>query len=96
MEPDNDVIVFDEEYFFAASELRQYANALDDLISQYVSTVKVITERAISDEKISSRLVNIMEQAEALRPQLKETVEKAADMCTKFVAEIDSADKFLY
>ena len=68
MEPDNDVIVFDEEYFFAASELRQYANALDDLISQYVSTVKVITERAISDEKISSRLVNIMEQAEALRP----------------------------
>ena len=91
-----DLIVFDGEYQYASRELKKYGKELKIFVEKYVSIVTYITENAIKDPRISSRLLRIVEKAKALEPQIDALTTSAAAECTNFVSEIDAADQFLY
>ena len=95
MASENDLIVFDEEYSYAANEIKGYCDALSRMIDSYSKGVNNILENAIRDEDITSRLQNIVSGVEALKVQIEALGSLAASDCTQYVEKIDAADQFL-
>lgn len=96
MADSSDVIVFDEEYSFAANEISDYGEALIKLIDGYTQNIEIILEDAVKDEKISEKLRAIIELLTPLKPHIESICKEAQSLCTSYVAEIDSTDQFLY
>lgn len=96
MSNENDVIVFDEEYIYAAKEIENYCSALVKMIDRYSASVNTILNQAIQDEVISSRLSELLAKVESVKTTIETTGEEAAATCRTYISEIDKADNFLY
>lgn len=96
MNKNHDVIVFDEEYSFAANGISNYGNALIQLIEGYTTSLETILEVAIQDEKISTQLREIVAQLEPMKSHIESLCKEAKSLCETYVTEIDSVDQFLY
>ena len=96
MNKNHDVIVFDEEYSFAANGISNYGNALIQLIEGYTTSLETILEVAIQDEKISTQLREIVAQLAPMKSDIERLCKEAKSLCETYVTEIDSADQFLY
>lgn len=96
MNKNRDVIVFDEEYSFAANRISGYGDALIQLIEGYTTNLETILEVAIQDEKISTQLRVIVEQLEPMKSRIESLCKEAKSLCETYVTETDSADQFLY
>lgn len=92
----NDVIVFDEEYQFAAQQIENYCDALYKMMDSYSKNIKIILEYAIRDKEISTELNELVDKVEYIKPQIKSIGNNASSTCRDFVSKIDEADKFLY
>lgn len=93
---DKNIIVFDEEYAYAAKEILDYGNALISYIDKYTKLVNRILEKAIIDVEISLRVLGIVNRVEALKSVLETISKEASSLCKSYVEEIDNADKYLY
>lgn len=93
---ENDLIVFDQEYTNAAKQINDYCAAIVELIEKYSRCVNTILEKAIKDEKITTRLQELISNVEAVKPEVESIGEQASASCSQFVSDIDNADKFLY
>lgn len=91
-----DVIVFDEEYAYAAQQIEKYCDVLIKRMEAYSKNVRTILDRAIKDREISARLQKLIAEVEAVKPGMEEIKKEAAAACREYISEIDSADQFLY
>ena len=96
MAKESDLIVFDEEYSIASRRLREYSSALNEMLADYIETVRFINQAAIKDRRVSERLERLVGKAETLKNDLSTATEEVPGTCSSFVSEIDEADQFLY
>lgn len=92
----HDVIVFDDEYIYAAKEVKGYSDALVKKIDAFVRDVNVILEKAINDKEISSKLENLIVEVESVKGEIEASGQSVSKACKDYVKEIDAADQFLY
>lgn len=93
---ESDVIVFDQEYTYAAKQIKDYCAVLVELMESYNNCINDVLENAIKDKKITEKLQGIVSAVEEIKPSVETIGEQASDFCGNFVSEIDIADKFLY
>ncbi len=91
-----DVLVFDDEYTFAAKEIKNYCNALNSMITEYSNAIHNITANAVIDEKIHKQLSNLIVQIESVKPDIDSISSQASKISKEYINEIDKADDFLY
>ncbi len=93
---EGDLIVFDQEFNYAAKQIRNYSDALNHRMDKYTSILREITASAIQDELIVARLEDLASAVEAVRTQVEGAGKTAGRLCTSYVQQIDEADRFLY
>lgn len=93
---ETDVIVYDEEYEYAARVIREYCNTLVNIIDAYKNCINTVLNSAIKDEKITNALKNVVFQVDSVKEEIISIGSEAATSCKGFVSAIDLADDFLY
>lgn len=93
---ENDLIVFDVEYKYASDGIKKYCSALKSMINSYICNMNAIMENAIKDKEITFELKKIVSEMPSFCRVIEDISEQASVLCSKFDAEIDSADDFLY
>lgn len=96
MTTSDDVIVFDEEYTYAAREIEDYCAALVQMIERYSKCINTILDKAIQDNAISFKLQSLVNEVESIKPEITAIGTEVAAACRDYINEIDSADRFLY
>lgn len=93
---DKDVIIVDQNFQDAATEIREYGNYLCTVIRQFTDIIQFIREKAVLDEKISENLYSIWQQIGQLDPIIEKQTHTVAKELVEFIDQIDRADRFLY
>ena len=96
MAKQKDLIVFDNEFYKAKENLKEYGNELSNLISRYTTSVDAIMVMAIKDQLITQALHNLVEQVKPFQKTILEVTQEIGDNSSNFIKKIDEADKFLY
>ncbi len=91
----NNVIVYDDEFQTAATQITSYGNVLIDRIERYCSCLQIITEQAIRDPRVAPRLQELAQRVAALSDPLESAVSRISSLCGAYVQAVDEADQFL-
>ena len=90
------IVIYDAQYNDAGKKVTEYANELSEMIMDYCTCLKKITETAIQDVRISNRLAGLAERMIALQEPLSNVAETASKASGQYITDIDAADQFLY
>ncbi len=90
------VVIKDAEFQTAAKDIAEYSLQLNDVITLYVEGVSEITRNGIQSQRLSKKLSSLCEQMTALQEPLNIITSEVQDSCRKYIADVDSADQFLY
>ena len=93
---DRGVVIYDAQHQNAGKVIVNYCGELRMMIDDYCNCIQKITELAINDRLISSRLMNVREKMIDLKTPLSEIAESVKKDCGAHIKDIDSADQFLY
>ena len=96
MNYDYDLIVFDREYEYAKKEIKEYGEALTQMIDGYTLRVKAVMNYAVKDELITDALQRLLDQVIPLKEIIQSDTDSIGGRCSSFVRDIDAADDFLY
>ena len=91
-----DMKVDDSEFLSAGKKISEYVWELSQKMDAYCRIIGYIRETAIRDQLISERLMSLSQQVQAQAVKLAETRQAVQDTCTRFIGDIDDADRFLY
>lgn len=96
MADSSDLIVFDQEYYYAKREIKEYGEALVKLMDDYITKVRFVMDEAINDELITEALQALIDQISPLKEIVEGVTQQVSSDCENFVRGIDAADDFLY
>jgi hypothetical protein len=92
----SDIKVADGEYGSASQEISEYRKSLIANIEEYCLIMEYITSHAIKDQSISSQILRISQEVQAVVPAITSPSDSCIRYCESYVAGIDEADQYLY
>ena len=91
-----DVVVYDDNYNQLGQEYVNRAKRFEDVLNKYQQTLQEILDCAVMDGALADNLKNFMCEVTTLKNQAGGAAE-AAKKCSKgFLADIDTADSYLF
>ena len=90
------LVMYDNDYIAAANYIENYCSSLNGIINAYIITLQDITEGAIVDANISSRLAKLSNSVAPLMQTISDIGEQVSQESRNFVTGIDLEDSFLY
>lgn len=92
----DNVIIVDENFLEAASQIEAYGCKLGDALRELCDILEYVTEYAVLDEKIRQKIITLREQTIPMETDIREQSKSVQDNLELFISKIDEVDQFLY
>lgn len=93
---DSKLIIYDDYIYEAGSHAKKCASNLENVLTNYISTLQDIRDNSIMSGDIADTLSAYISCASKLKGKLKDIGVYTNSNCENFVSEVDEADNFLF